>query len=622
FKTTLVTPLHLAVSTGQINTVRWLIEHGADVNLKCKSSYWSERIPPLFVADNPEIVTLLMEAGANHLEIPDPGRMNTLTVLQVAYLRGNIPVARELEKWGGDVALTPLHEAAAANNITQVRKLLRKGADPNCVGEHGYCGLYRRTPLHWGAVNGAVVAVEMLLEAGADPNFQDSHGRTPLHWAASVNRPAVVKVLLEKGGDPQLRDWNNMTPLLCASTAKNVPESLFDCLVQHGAIINEHLPNGDTGLHLAMKAELQETALALLAAGGDIMRTNHDGYRPVDCTTSTTLQFEIKRAAGNRDVMISYTHSHAEFARKLRQSLEDANVTTWLDLMDPSGIGGGSVWREEIARGIKNAAMVVCVLTEDYTRSEWCLKELALAKQTGTPIVAISTEDVMVTDDLQVYLYTRQMVPFEPAIAAVHKEDPRNITYEYHDDRYDTQFHLLLDGVRDEIEKQRKEHMTRGNSRRRAINQTNMSIVGGAPTSASSDWDVSTLSDGGFVFISHGEKHHSFAQRIYDRLTENGVPCVLDGTQTYEDMGDRIFAAKEAILRCATFLVVLSSKTSSSETVKDQLAFAEDKGKPIMPILLNDMEIGLDKHYTLSRGELFHFTPELGFNASFTNLLV
>ena len=125
-----------------------------------------------------------------------------------------------------------------------------------------------------------------------------------------------------------------MTPLLCASTAKNVPESLFDCLVQHGANINEYLPNGDTGLHLAMKMELKQTALALLAAGGDIMRTNHDGYRPVDCTTSTTLQFEIKRAAGTRDVMISYTHSRAEFARKLRQSLEDANVTTWLDLSE------------------------------------------------------------------------------------------------------------------------------------------------------------------------------------------------------------------------------------------------------------------------------------------------
>ncbi|ETP53704.1 hypothetical protein F442_01413 [Phytophthora nicotianae P10297] len=31
-------------------------------------------------------------------------------------------------------------------------------------------------------------------------------------------------------------------------------------------------------------------------------------------------------------------HSHLEFARKLRQSLEEANETTWLDLMDPSGI--------------------------------------------------------------------------------------------------------------------------------------------------------------------------------------------------------------------------------------------------------------------------------------------
>ncbi|KAF1314469.1 Ankyrin-like protein, partial [Globisporangium splendens] len=596
FRTTLVTPLHCAVASGQINAVRWLLDHGADPNAKSKSSYWSERIPPLFVAESSEIVTMLLEAGANHLEIPDPGRMNTLTVLQLAYLRGNIPVAREIEKWGGDVALTPLHEAAAANDVSAVRKLLREGADPNCLGEHGYCGLYRRTPLHWAAINGAVDAVEILLEACADSNFQDSQGRSPLHWAARMNRVDVVKVLLEKGADPHLRDDADMTPLLCAAKAKDASESLFDCLAQHGADINEQLPNGDTGLHLAMKDELQNTALAILAAGGDVMRTNHDGYRPVDCTTSTTLQFEIKRAAGNRDVMISYTHSHSEFVLKLRESLERANVTTWLDLMDPSGIGGGSVWREEIARGIKNAAMVVCILTEDYTRSEWCLKELAYAKETGTPIMAISTEHVAVTEDLQVYLYTRQMVPFEPAITSVIQSDPWNIRYTYDEDRYASQFRLLLDGVRDEIERQPDDTIT-------------------------VDWDLETLGDD-FVFITHDEKHPSFAQRIYDRFTERGIDCVLDGAQSYEDMADRIYAAKEAIARCSAFVVVLSSKTVSSETLKDQLAFAEDKGKPILPIMLNDMEIGLDKHYTLSRGELFHFTPELGFTASFTNLLV
>ncbi|KAG2791921.1 hypothetical protein PC129_g25110 [Phytophthora cactorum] len=89
FRTTLVTPLHCAVSTGQIQAVQWLIEHGVNVNLKSKASYWSDRMLPLFVADNPDIVTLLLEAGANHLEVPDPGHMNTLTVLQMAYMRTN-----------------------------------------------------------------------------------------------------------------------------------------------------------------------------------------------------------------------------------------------------------------------------------------------------------------------------------------------------------------------------------------------------------------------------------------------------------------------------------------------------------------------------------------------------
>ncbi|KAF1786451.1 Ankyrin repeat-containing domain [Phytophthora cactorum] len=348
FRTTLVTPLHCAVSTGQIQAVQWLIEHGVNVNLKSKASYWSDRMLPLFVADNPDIVTLLLEAGANHLEVPDPGHMNTLTVLQMAYMRTN---------WKN------------GNNTTAIRKLLKTGADPNCVGEYGYTGMHRRTPLHWAAITGAVEAVSMLLDSGSDPDFQDIFGRSPLHWAARVNKPEVVRLLLTKGADVNLRDYRDHTPLLCAASSKNVSVDLFDSLVQHGADIDDRLPNGDTALHIAMKCEQKGTALALLDAGADVMETNRDGYRPVDCTTSTQLQFEIKQAAGDRD-----------FALKIRDSLERANITSWLDLMDPTGIGGGSVWREEIARGIKNAEVIICLYTEDYPVSEWCLKELALAK--------------------------------------------------------------------------------------------------------------------------------------------------------------------------------------------------------------------------------------------------
>ncbi|KAF4316495.1 hypothetical protein BBO99_00007455 [Phytophthora kernoviae] len=616
FRTTLVTSLHCAVSTGQIKVVQWLLEHGADVNLKSKASYWSDRMPPLFVADNPDIVALLLEGGANHLEVPDPGHMNTLTVLQMAYLRGNFPVAHELEEWGADVALTPLHEAAAKDNTTTIRKLLKTGADPNCVGEYGYTGMHRRTPLHWAAITGAVNAVEMLLEAGSDPNFQDVFGRSPLHWAARVNKPEVVSLLLDKGGDVNLRDYRDHTPLLCAASSKDVKVNLFDCLVQHGADIDDHLPNGDTALHIAMKSEQKGTALALLDAGADVMETNRDGYRPVDCTTSTQLQFEIKQAAGDRDVMISYTHSHSEFALKLRDSLERANITSWLDLMDPTGIGGGSVWREEIARGIKNAEVVICLYTEDYPVSEWCLKELALAKQLGKPIIAVSTEGVPVTEEMQVYIYTRQMVPFESAIKGVNNSNKRKITYAYDEERFSAQFRLLLDGVRDEIEKQREANIV-VDSHRRMANGT--SVAGFGENIA--DWDSASLENIEFAFVSHGDHHHSFVKRLHDRLQDSHIRCFLDGTQTFVDMTERIHVAKEAILKCSVFIVILSRKTVNSELVKDQLAFAEDKGQTILPIMLNDMEIPLDKHYTLSRLELLHFTPELGFNSSYQQLL-
>ncbi|KAE9022662.1 hypothetical protein PR003_g11185 [Phytophthora rubi] len=615
FRTTLVTPLHCAVSTGQIQAVQWLVEHGANVNLKSKASYWSDRVPPLFVADNPDIVTLLLEAGANHLEVPDPGHMNTLTVLQMAYMRGNFPVAHELEEWGADVALTPLHEAAAKDDIAGIKRLLKTGADPNCVGEYGYTGMHRRTPLHWAAINGAIQAVNKLLEAGSDPDFQDIFGRSPLHWAARVNKPEVVRLLLSKGADVNLRDYRDHTPLLCAASSKNVSVDLFDCLVQHGADIDDRLPNGDTALHISMKCEQKGTALALLDAGADVMETNRDGYRPVDCTTSTQLQFEIKQAAGDRDVMISYTHSHSEFALKIRDSLERANITSWLDLMDPTGIGGGSVWREEIARGIKNAEVIICLYTEDYPVSEWCLKELALAKQLGKPIIAVSPEGAAVTEEMQVYIYTRQMVPFEQAIKSVNNANKRKIMYDYDEERFAAQFRLLLDGVRDEIEKQREANVT--GSRRRMANGTSVAGFGENIT----DWDPATLDNLSFAFVSHGDHHHNFVKRLHDRLHDNTVRCLLDGTQTYADMTERIHAAKEAILKCDVFIVVLSRKTVNSELVKDQLAFAEDKGKPILPIMLNDMEIPLDKHYTLSRVELLHFTPELGFNSSFMQLL-
>ncbi|ETP27613.1 hypothetical protein F442_23110 [Phytophthora nicotianae P10297] len=57
--------------------------------------------------------------------------------------------------------------------------------------------------------------------------------------------------------------------------------------------------------------------------------------------------------------------------------------------------------------------------------------------------------------------------------------------------------------------------------------------------------------------------------------------------------------ALETILRCSCFVVLVSKQMMSSELVRDPLAFAEDKGRPIVPVELNDLSLGLYKSYSL-----------------------
>ncbi|ETK93679.1 hypothetical protein L915_03174 [Phytophthora nicotianae] len=235
FHSTLVTPLHCAVATGQLETVRWLLERGVPARTLAQASFRSTRVPPLFLAEHAAIVRELLLHGADPLVIPDQGFMNTMTPLQLAYLRGNSTVTQELEQWGSDVALTPFHLAASRNDVAAVRTFLSRKIDVDCLGEMGYVGLNQRTPLHWAAISGATEAVETLVRA------------------------------------------------------PNTSSELFNELTTAGGDIGYQLPTtGDTALHVAVREENETSALAVLASGGDLMRMNNEGLRPLDCTASTS----------------------------------------------------------------------------------------------------------------------------------------------------------------------------------------------------------------------------------------------------------------------------------------------------------------------------------------------
>jgi hypothetical protein len=76
--------------------------------------------------------------------------------------------------------LTPLHIAAACNDIEGARTLLRSGANANAKKAND------ATPLHLAAGNNNDGMVRLLLEAGADPSIKTTEGYTPLGFALAT----------------------------------------------------------------------------------------------------------------------------------------------------------------------------------------------------------------------------------------------------------------------------------------------------------------------------------------------------------------------------------------------------------------------------------------------------
>eukprot|EP00833_Pecoramyces_ruminatium_P001633 jgi/Orpsp1_1/1175665/evm.model.c7180000054754.1 len=237
---------------GNENLVKYLVEHGADINKENKDGK-----TPLFDA-----FKYLVELGADINKKNKDG----YTPLFDACKNGNENLVKYLVEHGADInkensrGYVPIFSACFSGNENLVKYLVELGADINKECRYGYI------PLFDACSGGNENLVKYLVELGADINKESNWNETPLRSACWNGNEKLVKYLVEHGADIHKVAWNKETPLFNA--CKNGNEKLVKYLVELGADINKE-NNGNTPLFDACKNGNENLVKYLVERGVD-----------------------------------------------------------------------------------------------------------------------------------------------------------------------------------------------------------------------------------------------------------------------------------------------------------------------------------------------------------------
>ncbi|XP_052769568.1 ankyrin-3-like isoform X2 [Mya arenaria] len=182
--------LTVAVYGSNKHIIQMLLDAGADPNTHSNTE------SPLFIAcyeDDIDIVRLLIKHKAN-INVSNEQKY---TPLHVAAWNGHLETVRELLKFGAphDIKTndgnTPLGLAAHGCHLSVMKELLQLGCNVNNKDKD------EDDPILYASYNGMTRGVELLLEHGANANSANRVNATPLWNAVYEGHKETVKLLLK-----------------------------------------------------------------------------------------------------------------------------------------------------------------------------------------------------------------------------------------------------------------------------------------------------------------------------------------------------------------------------------------------------------------------------------------
>ena len=214
-------PILVAILNGHYSLANFLLQKGADPNavdgkgraalyaaVDMRNLEWSTRPAPPEKDPLTEIdlIKALLDHGA------DPN----LRLTKKIPLRGQPSFDG---RWANMIGATPLWRAAQSDDVTLMRLLKERGADPAIATTDQTTVLMVSAGLGWsdgqshGLQSDAPDALKLCMAWGLDVNAKNDVGYTALHGAAFRGANEVVKLLVEKGARMDVKNQEGRLPV-------------------------------------------------------------------------------------------------------------------------------------------------------------------------------------------------------------------------------------------------------------------------------------------------------------------------------------------------------------------------------------------------------------------------
>ncbi|MBD2103598.1 ankyrin repeat domain-containing protein [Leptolyngbya sp. FACHB-261] len=283
------TVLSLAVQSGNLDKVRFLLDVGSNIHCRRPNGY-SALIDAMYdrniskAANLIPILNLLIERGAKVNRVNGNGE----SALEVASRVGRFDAVKVLLAAGADptqLEWTGLMHEIALGSLDGVKALLDQDAD---LSARDRCD---RTPWLLSLQVGDLDKAKLLLLSGADPSDWAPCGKLTLMYPIEHNRADILEWLIEEGFDIEATAGCDITPLMMA--AEYGATDCVDVLLRNGANPSRVNISGETAIKIASDIPIvrmlvqagedlsdisDEARQLLLGVGGQDLQVSQEQY--------------------------------------------------------------------------------------------------------------------------------------------------------------------------------------------------------------------------------------------------------------------------------------------------------------------------------------------------------